>query len=187
MSEQPDATAAHVERITETTEYHYPAHEPRKGDPHYTAFDEARKRLARLGKLVCWIGNDDCDVAHPIELHHSLVEFALANIVDEVHFAALYPEFKIGSDADFLAWIESEGNLLPLCKRHHTGLLGIHTIHYPAWLVQRFMRTGVPKPEMKVEVAASPQAAPTPPSVTVAMAGVPPEAVAVTVAPPPVP
>lgn len=143
-------TPAHA--ITEhlTLCYEYPAHDPRKGDPHYRAFNEAKARLKRLGKEVCWIDNADCDHDHPIELHHSTVEFALANIVDTAHFERLYPEFKIASDEEFLNWVESEGNLLPLCKMHHVGILGIHTIHYPAWLVQRFMKAGVVPPERKV-------------------------------------
>lgn len=129
--------------------YNYPSHEPRESDVHYAAFHAAHERLKRLGALKCWIDNDDCDKEHPIELHHSTVEFALANIVDVDHFRALYPEFHLMNDEEFLLWVESEGNLLPLCKAHHTGLLGVHTIHYPAWITQRFLRTGVPVPEMK--------------------------------------
>lgn len=128
----------------------YPDHEPRASDPHYHIFNETRARLKQLGALKCWIGNDDCDLAHPIELHHSVVEFSLCNIVDEAHFQQLYPEFHIQSDEDFLAWVEGEGNLLPLCKMHHVGILGIHVIHQPAWIVQRFLKAGIPAPERKV-------------------------------------
>lgn len=128
----------------------YPEHIERQNDPHYHAFNAARNRLKRLGKLVCWINNADCDHEHPVELHHSTVEFALANIVDVAHFRELYPEFHIESDDAFLEWVESEGNLLPLCKMHHTGILGIHVIHYPGWLVQRFMKAGIQAPERKV-------------------------------------
>ena len=128
----------------------YPAHEPRTTDPHYAVFNETRARLKKLGALTCWIDNADCDHAHPIELHHSSVEFALANIVDVAHFRQLYPDFGIADDAAFLDWVESEGNLLPLCKMHHTGILGIHTIHYPAWQLQRVMKAGIPVPERKV-------------------------------------
>ena len=128
----------------------FPAHEPRESDPHYHVFNETRARLKKLGALKCWIGNADCSLDYPIELHHSTVEFALCNIVDVEHFRKLYPEFQIASDEAFLEWIEGEGNLLPLCKMHHVGILGIHTIHYPGWLVQRFMKAGVDAPERKV-------------------------------------
>lgn len=142
-------TDAHTTTEHETLVYNYPAHEPRESDPHYAIFNATRKRLAKLGALKCWIGNDDCDHAHPIELHHSIIEFSLTNIVDRAKFGTLYPEFHILSDEDLLALVESEGNLTPLCVQHHRGLLGIHSIHYPAWLCQRFMKTGVPVPEMK--------------------------------------
>lgn len=129
----------------------FPEHEPRETDPHYAAFNRTRARLERLGKLQCWINNADCDHAHPIELHHATVEFSLVNIVDEAHFAQLYPEFHITDDESFLAWVESEGNLLPLCIQHHRGVLGIHTVHYPAWLVQRFMKAEVTAPERSLD------------------------------------
>jgi hypothetical protein len=142
-------TDAHTQTEHLTLIYAYPAHEPRVGDVHYHVFNEARKRMKKLGALKCWVDNDDCDRVHPVELHHAHVEFALANIVDVAHFRQQYPEFAIPDDDAFLDWIESEGNLLPLCVTHHRGLLGIHTIHYPAWVLQRSMKTGVPVPEKK--------------------------------------
>jgi hypothetical protein len=69
--------------------------------------------------------------------------------VDSAHFAELYPEFGITDDESFLAWCESQQNLLPLCAMHHRGVLGIHTIHYPAWIVQRELKAGVAAPERK--------------------------------------
>jgi len=138
-------TPAHEQRETETFIYSFPEHEAREDDPHYKAFDAAKRRLERLGKMKCWIDNADCH--GNIELHHSVVEFALANIVDVTHFEQLYPEFKIENDEEFLTWIEGEGNLLPLCANHHRGVVGIHSIHYPAWLVQRVMKAGVGAPE----------------------------------------
>lgn len=129
-------TAAHVQNVTLHITECIPAHEPRASDPHYKYFNEARTRLAALGKLQCWV----CGTTEQIELHHSTVEFAFANGVDLTKFEKLYPEFKIESDEDFLKWIEGEGNLLPLCKLHHTGIMGIHILDYPVWLIQRFYR-----------------------------------------------
>lgn len=134
--------AQHDQKITLHIVEHYPSHEPRAGDPHYHFFNAARARLQKLGKLTCWVGNHEC--AGQIELHHDKVEFALANGVDVARFAKLYPEFGIIGDDDFLRAIESEGNLTPLCKRHHTGNLGIHCLPYPVWLPQRFYRLGAP-------------------------------------------
>lgn len=125
----------------------YPAHEPRATDVHYSVFTATRRRLERLGALTCWIGNADCDTTHPMELHHAMVEFSLANIVDVRHFRELYPEFHIESDEAFLRWVEGEGNLLCLCRSHHRGHIGIHSITYPAFVVQRYMLAGTTPPE----------------------------------------
>ena len=149
-------TAAHRTVETLRVEFYYPEHAPREADPHYHVFRETRRRLKRLGALKCWIDNADC--RGEIELHHSLVEFSLANIVDVAHFRALYPEFQIASDDAFLDWINSEANCLPLCAQHHRGVLGIHSIHYSGWVAQRFMKAGVSPPERKLppgEVAGS--------------------------------
>ena len=141
-------TAAHEATETFRIVFSYPEHEPREDDPHYHVFNETRRRLKRLGALKCWIDNADCRGS--IELHHSVVEFSLANIVDVDHFRALYPEFHIESDDAFLDWINSEGNCLPLCSWHHRGVCGIHSILYSGWVVQRFMKEGVAAPERKL-------------------------------------
>jgi hypothetical protein len=139
-------TGAHTATVHRTLIQTYPEHEPRESDPHYAAFDQTRRRLERLGALRCWINNADC-CDGPIELHHSIVEFSLVNITDAARFRTLYPEFHLESDEAFLTWVNSEGNLLPLCREHHRGHLGIHSVTYPAWLAQRFMRSGTVAPE----------------------------------------
>src|SRR5205807_103971 len=93
-------------------------------------------------KLKCWI----CGSDKQIELHHSTVEFSLANGVDVSRFEELYPEFGIGTDEQFLEFVEGEGNLTPLCKLHHTGILGVHCLPYPVWLPQRFWRKELDTP-----------------------------------------
>ena len=127
---------AHIQTVTIHIAEHYPSHEPRTEDPHYKYFNAARKRLADLGKLVCWI----CGTTEQVELHHSMVEFALSNGVDIQKFETLYPEFGITTDEQFLWWVEGEGNLTPLCKLHHTGILGVHVLPYPVWEPQRFWK-----------------------------------------------
>ena len=135
---------AHQQKTTLHIVEMYPAHEPRETDPHYHFFNAARARLAGLGKLICWVGNADC--AGQIELHHSTCEFALANGVDVSKFTQLYPEFGVTTDEAFLTWVEGEGNLTPLCKIHHTGILGVHCLPYPVFLPQRFWKAGLVAP-----------------------------------------
>jgi hypothetical protein len=138
-------TDAHTSTRTLHLVEFFPAHEARADDPHYRLFDQTRRRLKRLGKLVCWIGNADCQGG--IELHHAFIEYALINLVDIEKVKHLYPELHIESDEDFIAATESEGGLLPLCVRHHRGDAGIHTTTYPAWLVQRVKKNDAPIPE----------------------------------------
>jgi len=143
-------TPAHAQIETLRLQYSYPAHEPREEDPHYHVFNETRRRMEKSGLLKCWIGNADC--CGNVELHHDKVEFSLANIVDVDHFRKLFPEFGIDDDQEFQDWIEGEGNLLALCEMHHRGLLGIHSIHMPAWCIQRYMKAGVSPPERVIRI-----------------------------------
>ena len=98
----PD-TPSHSQHVTYTVEEWFPAHLPRKNDPHYTIFNATRKRLKKLGKLVCWrcgikdgdtlLGDDGkpTTAKASIELHHSVVEYSLANAVNIAEFGTLYP------------------------------------------------------------------------------------------------
>ena len=151
MSELAQATtAAHTVHETVTIEYQYPEHAPRETDVHYHLFHEAVARIRRLGKWQCWISNADCDLTHPLEAHHSLCEFSLAPDVDVERFAKLYPEFGVTDDETFLAFVEGEGNLTVLCRRHHRQYLGVHVLPYPVWLTQRFIKAGVSAPAREV-------------------------------------
>ncbi len=134
--------AAHVQRTTLHIVECVPPHEARAGDPHYASFRRARARLAANGLLRCWIGNADC--AGEIELHHDKVEFSLQSGID---VAKLDQAFGLHlDDAAFADWVNSEGNLLPLCRLHHIGIQGIHVLPYPVWLPQKFYRDGMAAP-----------------------------------------
>jgi hypothetical protein len=141
--------AAHEQTQTLHIVEFYPAHEPRESDPHFAAFHATRARLEAAGKLICWVCKKDATAAgQSIELHHNVVEFALANGIDLTKFESLFPEFsKVNETEDeFLDWIESEGNMLPLCKLHHTGAQGIHVLPYPAWRALAIWRDGLEMP-----------------------------------------
>ncbi len=136
--------AAHTERLTLRLVVAYPEHAPRESDVHYAAFHQARARLEKLGRLRCWINNADCS-AGPIELHHDKVEFSLANDVDVGKFDEAYG-LHLTNDEDFLAYVESEGNLLGLCQFHHRGGGGIHCLPYPLFVVQKYLKAGLAAP-----------------------------------------
>lgn len=142
-------TAAHEQQVTLRIVEFFPSHEPRESDPHYAAFNAVRHRLKASGKLVCWVcGHDEAVAGQPIELHHNVVEYALANGVDLTRFEEKFPEFckTDETEEEFLAWVESEGNLLPLCKLHHTGAQGIHVLPYPCWRALSVWKDGLEAP-----------------------------------------
>jgi hypothetical protein len=137
---------AHTQTETVTIRRYFPDHTPREGDPHYHYFNAARKRLHEAGKLVCWVcGKGEGDPHNPIELHHTMVEYALQNEFDIARFEQDYPEFGIMSDEDFFRWVEQDDhNLTALCAEHHTGLLGIHRMDYPTWQAIKYEKAGLP-------------------------------------------
>lgn len=143
-------TDAHTQTLNLRIVVSVPAHEPREDDPHYAVFNATRRRLEKLGALKCWIGNADCQGA--IELHHDKAEFSLINDVDPAKFAEAYG-LHLTSDDDFLAYVEGEGNLLCLCVFHHRSVGGIHSIPYPLWVVQKYLKQGVAAPAREVPLA----------------------------------
>jgi hypothetical protein len=132
-------TPAHDQHQTIQLLRHYPEHEPRKGDPNYAEFEHVRGRLKAQGLLRCAVGNEDC--AGQMQLHHSSVEFAYINAIDVVAL-----DVVLGldlTDATFVQWVESPGNLEPLCQAHHVGILGVHCIPTADWDVVRAHKAGV--------------------------------------------
>lgn len=132
---------------------HYPEHEPRESDPHYKIFHKARHHLIYDLKVGCWIGGatiDDlpvvdkthrCFGATQLEAHHAIAEFAGLNEIDFQKVAKDFPQADIHSDEQFLNFAESEGGLIILCSVHHrSSNRGIHSITYPAWLLDRYAR-----------------------------------------------
>lgn len=135
-------TAAHEQPHELHTIEFYPEHEPREHDPHYRFFNAARRRLKEKGLLVCAIKSSQH--SGTIELHHSLVEYALQNGVDLDKLNELYGLHL--DDEAFKRWIEEEGNLEPLCTLHHRGALGVHCMTDPMWNALRVWKDELPPP-----------------------------------------
>ncbi len=130
-------TAAHDQTQTIHGIIHYPLHEARAEDPHFNDFEAAKARLKAAGKYTCVI----CGTADTVELHHAKVEYSLMNLVDVTKFDA-----ETGSaltDADFATFIDSPGNLEPLCLKHHRGEEGIHVLPQPLWGLLRELKDGM--------------------------------------------
>jgi hypothetical protein len=145
---------AHYEARTLREVVAYPPHGPRAGDPHYKIFEHARRHLINDLGAGCWIGGATlaqikaglpaghrCAGANQLEAHHAVAEFAGLNEIDWQKVAKDFPQAGLHSDEDFLRFAESEGGLMIICNIHHRSAgQGIHSVTYPAWLLDRYAR-----------------------------------------------
>jgi hypothetical protein len=141
-------TEAHAQPRDLHEVIYYPEHDPRKASGEYTRVHD---HLVHELDEPCWVCgvrysqlNDPEKNRHgatQIETHHWVVEWALANAVDPAKILADFPEMGAADDEHLRAWLDSESNMLILCSTHHRhGLYGIHSVSYPAWVVQRRLR-----------------------------------------------
>lgn len=135
------AVAAHTQTFSRSYVMHYPEHPARKDDPHYVDFEHYRK--THVKEAHCAIGehrNDysECDTDHPLELHHAHVEFSLQNGVDLKWLEVDYP--GISDPNSVGAWVESEKNLVFLCRFHHRGHGGVHVASASDYEAEKYVR-----------------------------------------------
>lgn len=132
-------TPAHSAKQTHGYLVHYPAHPPRKSDPHYKDFNEYRRRTKATAK--CAIGlhrNDFSECRGELELHHAHVEFSLQNGVSLAWLEADYP--GISDPTSVGAWVESADNLEWLCEWHHRGHGGVHVASASDYEAEHYVR-----------------------------------------------
>jgi len=137
-------TAAHETKETHHYTVRFPEHPARADDPHYKDFNHIHTEWKKdPEKWQCAIGkhrNDfsECDLEHPLELHHSHVEFSLQNGVDltwlEPDYAGISNQDEVG------AWVESAENLQVLCIRHHRGHGGVHVASASDFEAEKYVR-----------------------------------------------
>lgn len=136
---------AHRQVFTNRYIVAYAEHEPRAKDPHRRDFEEWKRRQKESGHWRChWADEIDddseCDHEHPLEAHHSHIEFALANNVSLEHLEHLYP--GISDPGQVGAWIDSDANLVLLCAYHHRSFAGIHHLDAAMWEAAKVLRPG---------------------------------------------
>lgn len=133
---------AHVQTRTLTETIWYPPHDHRTASPEYR---EVHHHLVYELDEPCWIcrvRQSELPKGEHMETHHAVLEWALANAVDPALVLADFPEMGAADDRHLRQWLDSEGNMLVLCPTHHRhGLVGIHSVTYPAWVVQRYKRS----------------------------------------------
>lgn len=112
-------------------------------------FEHTRKEMIAAGGR-CWICNKPHTHEEPLELHHSHIERCF---MGEIDFGARsnirrdFPDFDwshfdVSNPVAFVD--DARANGLLLCKLHHTGALGIHTLTFPDFEAQRYMKEGTP-------------------------------------------
>jgi hypothetical protein len=96
--------AAHDQAETHRYVVHYPAHEPRAEDPHRAEFEEYKRRRREAGTYHCDFAAQfrdgdpgECDATHPLEAHHTHLEFALVNGVDARLLEEQWPGVTTGT------------------------------------------------------------------------------------------
>ncbi|AEW98876.1 hypothetical protein [Streptantibioticus cattleyicolor] len=142
--------AAHDHAITHRYTVHYPEHAPRESDPHFKDFEAFRRRTEATAQCAIGVHRGDmseCDLTHPLELHHSHVEFSLQNGVDLAWLEHDYP--GISDPEQIGAWIESADNLQWLCRAHHRGPGGVHTATASDYEAQKYVRGLIGPPPRK--------------------------------------
>lgn len=132
-------TDAHDQNVTHSYRIHYPAHPPRKGDPHYVDFNAFRRRTKASAKCAVGEHRDDfSECRGGLELHHAHVEFSLQNGVDLKWLERDYP--GISDPAKVGAWVESADNLMWLCEFHHRGHGGVHVSSASDFEAEKYVR-----------------------------------------------
>lgn len=127
-------TAAHDQAETHRYTVHYPDHQPREDDPHYRDFEAYRRRTHATAQ--CARLSPECDGV--LELHHSHIEFAVANAVDLAALEADYP--GVSTPEEVGAWVETAENLEWLCTFHHRGHGGVHVAAAADFEAEKYVR-----------------------------------------------
>lgn len=127
---------AHFAVRTLTESVWFPEHEARTRSAEY---ERVHHHLVYKLDEPCWICGVRRSDGGSMETHHAAVEWSLANSIDPKAILADFPAMGEATDPALRKWLDSEGNLTVLCAAHHRhGLVGIHSVTYPAWVAQRW-------------------------------------------------
>jgi hypothetical protein len=140
---------AHDQVISHSYLVTYPAHDPRAADPHRHDFLEWKRRRKEAGTWWCDFAQDhrkgdagECDLAHPLEAHHKVVELAMLNEIDFELLEADFPGISLQSVGE---WINNDSNLSLICRNHHRGPMGVHTASYSDFGSEFYIRSLISK------------------------------------------
>jgi len=125
----------------------YPDHPKRTESALYR---QTRKKLKFMPCFICDRVNVEGEQSN--EIHHFYIEKVAASAIDWIKFGEFAQECfhlqtgeNIGKKFDWKEveknpeiFVDSPENMIVLCKKHHTGRIGIHHVPFPDWILQKF-------------------------------------------------
>ncbi len=134
----------HEEKTTLKVDVNLPGHEARTAS---SLFVHTRKALIEKNPH-CWIcGRTAEESGHPLEAHHMGIEYSFMTApIDWGRVAEDFPlfdwaTFDPAKPGEFVDNMLAQGLLL--CKDHHTHPeTGIHTLPWPIFVMQRYLKDG---------------------------------------------
>lgn len=136
----------HEEKETLAVDVNVPGHEQRGSGS--ALFERTRKQLIAREAGRCWIcGRTAEESGHPLEAHHLGIEWSFAEAqIDWATVKKDFPSFDWDNfdesrPFDFVDNMLAQGLLL--CKDHHTHPdTGVHTLPWPLFVMQRYLKAG---------------------------------------------
>ena len=137
------SVGGHTQTRTLTESVFYPPHDPRKASSEYKKVHHHLVYELDEPCWICGIRQSELPDGEHMETHHWRIEWALVNRIDPAKILADFPVMREATDPALREFLDSEGNMLVLCSDHHRhGLIGIHSITYPAWVAQKWLKNG---------------------------------------------
>lgn len=113
-------------------------------------FRHSKERLKEDGHFKCWT----CGSTENLQVHH-MAEWMFANDIDFGKLKAFVEEWDVYGYGRLLrnqplTTVDDIRCMIVLCQPHHTGVdhadedsgTGIHSLTFPAWLVQKLAKDG---------------------------------------------
>lgn len=144
-----DVSGIHAMKQTNSFNINIPGHDERKDS---SLFVKTRKHLIEDLDTPCWI----CGSKENRQVHHSIIEWSLANACDWEKVKSDHPDFPDWDKLDpnnpdtFYYFVDSPYQMMVLCQFHHTGTnkngngYGIHAVPEPIWKFQRYVKKDFP-------------------------------------------
>lgn len=141
-----DASIPHEMNQNCTFHINIPGHLPRKDSE---LFVQTRHHLVAELDTPCYI----CGSKENRQVHHSVIEWSLANATDWSKVMVAFPDFPdwhkvdVNNPDTYHFFVDHPYQMMVLCQPHHTGTnkdgkgYGIHFVPKPIWEFQKYVRS----------------------------------------------